>query len=184
MGTGIETFRTERARRRWQEPAKDSTESLQRAWSEVSKVRVVLGLAAAPLFPCAVFWTWLGVTSKPIDLSGFLLTSIVSTTLGICWFIGVGSLFLVLLGRAYGVIGRFNCLALCATLTFSMPLVSTLIGIAMAPFMDISASLSAILESAFSGLILAPFGIIGGWGLWRIAIRPAARPLEEIAEVF
>jgi hypothetical protein len=182
MGTGIETYRTERARRRWGEPPMDREDSPQRAWSAVRKARVVWGLAVAAIVPCAAFWLSISLTLERdrILLHGFLSTGV----LALCWFIGMGTLFLAWLGRTYGTVGRFNCLALCATLTFSLPLISALIGAATSPPFDPIESLADILGGAALGLLFAPLGIFGGWVLWRIAIRPAAIPLKELAEAF
>jgi hypothetical protein len=180
----VGTLKTKSRRQQWRERPEESADSLKRAWLAVNKARMVFGLAGAPIFPCAVFWIWAGLQTDIGLIGELILTSFISTALGMCWFIGVGSLFLTWLGRRYGVVERFNCLALCATLTFSMPLVSAFIGFGIGPLPDVTESLGIILASAISGLTLAPLGMIGGWVLWRIAIRPAARPLQEIAEVF
>jgi hypothetical protein len=182
MGTEIETFRTQRARRRWGEPPKDRDGSLNRTWSAVRKARVVWGLAVASIFPCAAFWLSISLTLERdrILLHGFLSTGI----LALCWFIGVGALFLSWLGRTYGTVGRFNCLALCATLSFSLPLISALIGTASSLPGNLIEGLATIPGGAAVGLLFAPLGIFSGWVLWRIAIRAAAIPLQEIAQAF
>jgi len=183
MGTETNTLPIRRRRRSW-ELGEAHHDSMQRAWPAISKTRMVFGLAAAPLIPCTVFWLWIWLTrSEDLHLGDFILTGGVSTGLGMCWFIGAGSLFLVWLGRTYGTVGRFNCLALGATLTFAMPILSASYDLAVTPEPDVGGSLGYLLAAA-SGLILAPIGILGGWVLWRLAIRPAARPLSEMADVF
>jgi hypothetical protein len=184
MGTNIETLQRMSRRQQWHERPDERTDSLQRAWRDVNKARVVFGLGLAPIFPSAISWTWTGLTTDNVDIDDFIFTSIVSTGLGMCWCIGVGSLFLLWLGRTYGLVGRFNCLALCGTLTFSMPLVTSLIAFSTGPHRSITENVGTILGSAVIGLGLAPLGIFGGWVLWRIAIRPAAVPVQEMAEIF
>jgi hypothetical protein len=182
MGTGIETFTSERARRRWSEPPKENEDSLQRAWSAVSKTRMVFGLVAAGIFPSLLFWA---IISLLIGMSsGDFVTALVSIGFMAIWYIGVGSLFLSWLGRRYGVIERFNCLALCTTLAFFVPLIIWLIEIALDPADALADVWKSILGAGLIGLVATPLGLVGGWFLWRFAIRPAARPLKEIAEVF
>jgi hypothetical protein len=65
-----------------------------------------------------------------------------------------------------------------------MPLVTSLIAFSTGPHRSITENVGTILGSAVIGLGLAPLGIFGGWVLWRIAIRPAAVPVQEMAEIF
>jgi len=37
---------------------------------------------------------------------------------------------------------------------------------------------------AFLGLCALPFGVLGGWIFWRMAIRPASLPASVVSEVF
>lgn len=176
MGTGIETFTSERARRRWQERSQTNEDSFQRAWPDVKKERVAFGFAIAGILPTAAKWLWLHLTLN-VGTAGLSPASF-----AISWFVGAGSGFLFWLGRRYSVIERFNCLALCTSLAFFMPVVVALIELclssAAADFLWLS------LGAAIAGVVIAPLGLVGGWFLWRFAIRPAARPLQEIAEVF
>jgi hypothetical protein len=145
---------------------------------------MVFGLAAAAVIPCASFWVLLAITRADTERNLLLWAGLEATTLGMCWFIGLGSLFLLWLGRRYGAVGRFHCLALCATLAFSMPLAVVLVTVAVSPPPEVDETLYRFLGGAMIGLFLAPIDLLGGWLLWRIAIRPASVPLEEMAEVF
>ncbi len=137
-------------------------------------------LGAAPILPGTLFWVFVGLTSDRATTNDLLIAGAFSIFLAMCWFIGVGSLFLFWVGRRYGQVERFTCLALCGTLAFSLPLLSSLIWITE----DAGESLGAILVGAIIGLVFTPLGMFGGWVLWRIAIRPAAIPLREMADVF
>jgi hypothetical protein len=145
---------------------------------------MVFGLGAAPILPSAVFWSWVGVRANNPVMGDLIFEIAISTGFTICWFIGIGSLFLAWMGRTYGAIARFTCFALCGTLTFSMPLAGAMIDFATAPPAGAVDGFLLVLASAIAGLVLAPLGVFGGWLVWRIAVRPAAIPLEEVAEVF
>jgi hypothetical protein len=173
---------TNRRRRSW-ELTETQGHPLQRAWSTVNKARMVFGLAAAAIVPCAAFWFLLG-TNADHGFDAAMIDIAEIAAIGMCWFIGVGSLFLAWAGRTYGAVSRFNCLALCATLTFSMPLFLLLVSDTVNPSPDAGDAFYQILGAAFVGMIPTPINLLGGWLLWRVAIRPAAVPLEELAEVF
>lgn len=183
-GDEIGTPRHKSRRQQWREREDDDADSLHRAWPAVNKARVVLGLGAAPTVPCVAFWFWIGFSHDFAEIRNLIASSITSTGLAMCYFIGVGSAFMLWLGRTYGVVARFNCLALGASLTFSMPPLNVVIDLISGPRPDNTGSLLAMLSAVTLGLVLVPFGIFGGWMLWRIAIRPASVPLKEMAEIF
>jgi hypothetical protein len=144
---------------------------------------MVFGLAAAAAIPCAAFWLELGMISDIDEV--FMRVGLKTTVLAMCWFIGPGSLFLLWLGRTYGTVGRFNCLSLCGSLGFFLPLLIALLFLAgRSQLPDTDETLSRILSAAFSGILYGPLGVGGGWMLWRIAFRPASVPLKELADVF
>ena len=183
MGMVVEAPMT-KSRHQQRERSDVPGEPLRRSWPTVNKARMVAGLAAAAIIPCLAFWLLLAVTSKNIELDLLILASAQVGGLAMCWFIGPGSLFLVWLGRTYSAISRFNCFALCATLAFFLPAFELLVSTAESPPTEAGEGLKRILGTVVIGLILTPLNLFGGWMLWRIAIRPAARPLLEIAEVF
>jgi hypothetical protein len=155
---------------------------VQRAWGDVNKAHVVFGLALAslaPIVPCAIFFWLIADGVGMFDLIGLLYL----VGIAAFWFIAAGSLFLFWHGHRTAIVERFDCLSLCASVSALLPAMtgSTLALLTS----DIHApSFEFVLGMAFFGLCLAPPGIFGGWLLWRIAVRPAARPLREIAEVF
>ena len=131
-----------------------------------------------------LFWLAVGLLTGHIAIGEIVFLAVVSIGLAACWFIGLGSLFLFWLGRRYAMVERFHCLALCATLSFLLPLVIVLIELGIETSLDLAASLGAILGAAATGLLIAPLGLFSGWVLWRIAIRPAALPVKDLAEAF
>jgi hypothetical protein len=183
MGMEAGVPRVKSRRQQWREQPDADPDSLQRSWGDVNKARVVFCLAAAGILPTALFWLWIGL--EPDDFAAPIVTGIVFSAFAMTWFVGAGSLFLFWLGQTHGVVERFNCLALCATLSFFMPLVVLLVAVGLSPSQTGADFIMWVIFGAgFGGLVVSPLGLIGGWILWRIAIRPAARPLKEIAEVF
>jgi hypothetical protein len=184
MGMEATPVRTKSRRQQFRERPDAPSDSLRRAWSAVSKARMVFGLAAAGTVPCIAFWFLLELTNDGLEIRALLITAATVAGLGVSWFVGLGALFLVWVGHTYGAVSRFNCLALCATLGFFTPLLYAVFSMALAPPSDVTESLGRILDGALSGLLFGPLGLFGGWLLWRIAVRPASAPIEEMVEVF
>jgi hypothetical protein len=86
----------------------------------------------------------------------FILETVIATGGAMCWFIGIGSLFLAWLGRKRGVIERFTCLALCATLTFFLPFIGALVDFTTTPAEEASSAFLFFLAlgAAAIGLVL------------------------------
>ena len=183
MGTETTPIRAKSRREQFRERSDELGDPLQRSWPDVNKVRVVCGLAVAALPPCAFFWLML-IATGDVD-TVFARVGFKATALGLCWFIGIGSLFLALLGHTYGEVGRFNCLALCGSLAFFLPLLIGLVSLAGRnhPLAGHEV-LTRIINEALSGVLYGPLGVLGGWMLWGIAVRPASPPLQEMAKVF
>jgi hypothetical protein len=182
---GMETTppRIKSRRQYYRERPDTPAQPLQRSWRDVNKARMLVGLASAAAIPSAVYCFLLAVT---LELSSEVLfwAGLLTAILALSWFIGLGSLFLAWLGRSSGIIGRFNCLALCATLSFFTPLLFTLVGTALSEPVDFNEGLDRIIAGTFCGLLFGPLGLFSGWILWRIAIRPTLAPIEEMVEVF
>jgi hypothetical protein len=182
MGTEAAPQRHKSRRQQWRERPDEPRESLQRAWPDVNKAHVALGLALAslaPIAPSAIIVSLIMDSASVFDLVGLLYMVVIATF----WFVAAGLLFLFWHGHRTATVERFDCLSLCASVSALLPAMtgSTLAALTN----DLQPpSFALVLGMAFFGLCLAPPGVFGGWLLWRIAIRPAARPLREIAEVF
>jgi|AraplaMF_Col_mMF_1032025.scaffolds.fasta_scaffold00492_11 predicted membrane channel-forming protein YqfA (hemolysin III family) len=181
---GIETAPQRQKSRRQQWRERPDEDSLQRAWREVRKASVVFGLAVASLPPAAPFVALLGFASADdFAISDMVIPFLYLIGLAMFWFIGAGSFFLFWHGKRLEIVERFDCLSLCATLTFLLPTIISLGALFFTDELDMG-SPGTILALGLVGLCVTPLGMFGGWMLWRIAIRPAERPLQDIAEVF
>ncbi|WP_395019917.1 hypothetical protein [Dongia sp.] len=182
MGTGTASQRHKSRRQQWRERPDEPRESLQRAWRDVNKAHVVFGLALAslaPVAPSAIFIWLTADDAGAFDWIGFLSIFGIATF----WFVAGGSLFLFWHGHRTSTVERFDCLSLCASVSALLPAATGLTVAVLTSDLH-PPSFGLVLGLAFVGLCLALPGLFGGWLLWRIAIRPAARPLREIAEVF
>jgi uncharacterized membrane protein YciS (DUF1049 family) len=171
-------------RERLREQPDESEGSLQRSWREVRKAHVVFGLAVASLPPVAPFIAFVGFVSVgDFTIADMIIPFLFLIGLAMFWFIAAGSFFLFWHGKRLEVVERSDCLSLCATLTFLLPTIIALSALVFTDQLDVG-SPGTILVLGLAGLCLTPLGIFSGWMLWRIAIRPAERPLREIAEIF
>jgi hypothetical protein len=184
MGIEAAPQKQKSRRQQWRERPDAYEDSLQRSWREVRKANVVFGLAAASLPPIAPFIAFVGVVgAEDLALSDLVIPFLLLIGLAIFWFIAAGMFFLSWHGKRHEIVQRFDCLSLCATLTFLLPTIISVGALIFTDELDIG-SPGTILVLGLGGLCLTPLGMFGGWMLWRIAIRPTARPLREIAEVF
>jgi hypothetical protein len=182
MGMDAAPQRQKSRRRQWRERPDEPAESLRRSWHYVNNAHAVFGLALASLAPIVPLMVLALCTAEALDTStmtGFLYFA----GIGMFWFVAAGSLFLFWHGHRNTIVERFDCLSLCATLGFLVPMLTAFTVAVLTQSLAFPSG-GAVLAFAFCGLCLAPFGAFGGWLLWRTAIRPAARPLREIAEVF
>jgi hypothetical protein len=101
------------------------------------------------------------------------------------WAIVSGSVGLYGIFRRRGQISRNGCLLLGALggLAF-LPATFIASNVLLLPAEALSttgASIGAVAVFGFCGL---PFGALGGWILWRIAVRPAVAPMSDISQIF
>jgi len=159
----------------------------QRAWRDLSKWRLLAGLAFAPMPPMAlgsIILLMLGANLIFTFLSPVLAAAEIWSMIG-------GTVFL-LLARLGGTVRRAHCLLLGTFLAFSLPYVGFLVGEAVDSILgpEPSADVLFLLRSpslGFSlvlGLILSPFGALGGWVFWRVGVYPARSKLVDVAPVF
>jgi len=165
----------------------------QRAWRDLSKRRLLFGLAFAPVPPIA-----LGAFILLILGAGLLFTSLWPVlSAAEIWSMLVGTLFL-LFARRRGFVRRAHCLLLGAFLAFSLPAASLATSKAI-DWMTSTTPVQADEEFEFEhdflgvsdgtlvfvvGVFLIPFGTLGGWVFWRIGVYPARPKLVHVATVF
>jgi len=163
-------------------------ETNRRAWRDLSKWRLLLGLAAAPVLPVAFGTLLLAI------LAGDVLVSAVASILAVTeiWSMIAGTGYLVF-ARLRGGIRRAECFLLGVFLAFTLPFAANFTTAAIdrmsgaAPAEDGWTSLEGPSDGTFSlvlGLMLIPFGAIGGWVFWRVGVRPAVPKGTDVAAVF
>lgn len=164
----------------------------QRHWRDLSKWRLLFGLAFAPLLPIALgamILLVLGQGLSFLPLGGVLAAAET-------WSMLIGTVFLIVT-RFRGVVRRSHCLLLGAFLAFSLPsaayLASKTVDWAFStlapadPDDAVDESFHGPSDGTFVvvlGLILIPFGTLGGWVFWRVGVYPARPKVIDVAPVF
>ena len=164
----------------------------QRQWRDLSKLRLFLGLAFAPVLPIALGALILLSLGGEMFISAFGILAAAET-----WSMLVGTVFLIA-ARFCGVVRRTHCLLLGAFLAFSLPSAAYVASAAVDRVFAMT-SPSEISDDDFAeisrgpsdgtfvfklGLILIPFGTLGGWVFWRVGVRPARPKVIDVAPLF
>jgi len=153
----------------------------QRRWRDLSKRRLALILAAAPLLPIMLgsilVFAFLGASQASLDLVGTTLAA------AIAWSLLLGWAYLLIVSRWRGQLGRIECFILGIAAAASLPIVAvSLLGgntFDVDPESSDGTGIAVILA-----ILLTPFGLLGGWCLWRWGVRPAVTTVEDVAPVF
>jgi len=161
-----------------------------RRWRDLSKLRLFFALAFAPIPPYAAGLLVIMGMSPPVDLLGGILAA------AEIWSMLIGTLYLAL-ARLRGVVRRAHCLLLGTFLAFSLPYaafavdsvldwISDTNSPAAAPEDDFVDDFEGPSDGAFAlivGIVLIPFGTLGGWTFWRIGVYPARPKDIDVAPV-
>jgi hypothetical protein len=163
----------------------------QRSWADLKAWRLGLGLVLAPLIPF-IAMTLVGAMIS----NGFLLQQLSTAVLVIAgitmtWSLIAGPVYLLTIVRWRRRIGRTECLLLGTSIAATLP-AAVVVTIKLLPhrlneYLNIGHvdPLHEMLPYCMvGGLILAPFGLFGGWILWRAAVRPAPLPDPDVTAVF
>ena len=169
----------------------------RRTWRDLSKRRLFLGLAFAPVLPVVLGACLLLMLGGGLIFGSSLVFTVPGAILAAAeiWSMLIGTIFLVV-ARWRGTIRRAHCVLLGAFLAFSLPsatfvtskAVDRISGIA-APTEDEAffTSLHGPSDGTFIfvlGLLLIPFGTLGGWIFWRVGAYPARPKIIDAAAVF
>jgi hypothetical protein len=165
----------------------------RRVWRDLSKWRLFFGLAFAPVLPVVLGAMVLlmlggGIVFLPL---GWILAAAET------WSMLIGTLFLVV-ARLRGGVRRAHCFLLGAFLAFTLPLavyaasntVDRLFGTTPSAEDrddDLNWTFRGPSDSALVsllGLVLVPFGTLGGWMFWRVGVYPARPKVIDVAPVF
>lgn len=161
-----------------------------RLWRDLSKWKLWLALVVAPLPPVVLGELLLTLMFGAGGL-GMMAGILAAAEI---WSMLLGVIYLVL-ARRRGFVRRIDCLLLGVFLAFSLPAAAMATDVAIdrvfgMPEADpgfIGDSYHGPSDSAFAfilGVLLVPFGMLGGWVFWRIGVRPAPMRTIDVATVF
>jgi hypothetical protein len=153
----------------------------QRRWRDLSNRRLFLGLVAAPVLPIMlglIFVFRSGPTENALDMARTILSA------AIAWSLVLGWAYLLIVSRWRGRVGRVECLVLGIVAAATLPFAT--ISLLGHDFFGISSSdePDATGIAAILAILLTPFGLLGGWCLWRLGVRPAVTTVDDMAPVF
>jgi len=164
--------------------------SNRRSWHALRPTRLWVGLLLSPIVPALIsaptFWL---VFFERVSLTLAHVDRFLSIYLSIAeaWALVIGATGVFGVARWRGAIGRRGCLLLGAIGAFTFPFVVVfaldiyeLVVRGTADGLDFSL-IPRLLVLSVAAL---PFGLFGGWIFWRIAIRPAASMVPNVARVF
>jgi hypothetical protein len=159
-----------------------------RLWSNVSRRRVIPSLLLLAPIPAAPVLYVLLATAEEMS-SPWPQSKVVAWVSGAALALaaGVGGIVLHTAARGSDRISRANCLFAGCAVAFLLP-ATVLLTAALVPEHSglVGVFAKALLTGdrlhdvafvTFNGLGVMPFGIPGGWLLWRLAIAPGERPI-------
>jgi hypothetical protein len=163
----------------------------QRSWADLKIWRLGLGLVLAPLVPYAAMAVVGQYVSNGILFDDLWRAVLVLAGIAVAWSLIAGPAYLLTVVRGRRRTGRTECLLLGTGIAASLP-TAAIASVALMPEwlyrkLDLGPldPLSQLVSICLVvGLILAPFGLIGGWILWRVAVRPAPLPVPDVTAVF
>jgi hypothetical protein len=141
----------------------------------------------APIFPLAVCYGLIMLTGRATSF-GDILAFAKLTGCATVWSLALGSSYLAVSPRRSGTITRSQCLYLGGVAGMLFPAAFLIFFSAVTAMLDPGAMSEYFLEGLMINLVVgvffSPFGILGGWLLWRISVRPAKPTLDAVEQVF
>jgi len=159
---------------------------LYRRWEDLSFLRLAFGLAVPPLIPATLAGAaFLADSNHNVQPVLYLLAA------GPVWTLSIGAAYLLLVARRRGRLRRLECLLVGTLLACAAPFAYWLIDLGFGAMLGDPLSMwsdevgqERHATCAVVAIVLAPFGALGGWLLWRIALVPAKLPLPDVTAVF
>ena len=163
----------------------------QRAWTDLKVRRLGLGLVLAPLIPFAAMTLIGEAITQGLLLNDVGKIVLVLASVTLAWSLIAGATYLLTVVRWRRRTGRAECLLLGTGSAATLP-TAVATGIAVMPewlnrqldIGPVGPFVAMIPDCLVIGLFLSPFGLLGGWILWRIGVRPAPLPVPDVTAVF
>jgi hypothetical protein len=167
--------------------------STQRRWRDLKTWRLFLGLVAAPVPSVLLGILLLILVDQPLMPSQAFIVTGVILLVTIVWSLLVGWSYLLIVTRRRAVLSRTGCFFLGIAAAITLPAIAESVSIVVDAFTIGSdyafaepwgSDASTRVLGAMLSVALAPFGLLGGWIFWRLAVRPAVTTLGDAAPVF
>jgi hypothetical protein len=162
--------------------------STLRYWRDLSTRRLLLGLALAPIFPIAIPTILL---AAPFGVFPLLVGSLILVA-ACTWSVIAGGVYLLVTAYTREVLGRSECVLMGAVAGFTLPMtVSWASRVWLQYFPERHTCLVypfcsdvPVDSLAAIGIVMAPFGALGGWVMWQVGVRPAATSAADFQSAF
>jgi len=173
-------------------------QSNRRLWRDLSKKRLLIGLALSPLGPWIIGAVLIAALGGEVGFGILGVLIVGALAAAMVWSLIGGGAYVFLISRWRGAVRRAECFLLGIVLAASLPFAAEYAGRgvdwisgtaaeAEPPEDDIDDMFEAPSDRAVAvvaSILLVPFGALGGWVFWRVGVRPAQAKLADMAPVF
>jgi hypothetical protein len=150
----------------------------QRLWQDVPAWRLSLGLLLVPA-PLVLFILVIQIPDLPSRYISFRLLELLLSSTG--WCLIAGWAYSLLIARRRGIVGRLECLrAGLVLMELMLPVLWLLFWVVMGR----RGFDPGIADFTAGAVLMAMFGMLGGWLLWWFGVRPAPLPDDGTSAAF
>jgi hypothetical protein len=121
----------------------------------------------------------------PAPFEWLLSTAAIYAIIVETWAITTGLFWLYTVARWRGRLGRLQCMILGAVCSFLLPVLGAFAVVLIFKADGLDDWMRQFAPEALTrGVMALPAGLFGGWIFWRISVRSAPPPPEELAPIF
>jgi hypothetical protein len=170
-------------------------QSNRRLWRDLSKKRLLIGLALSPLGPWIIGVVLIAALGGEVGFGILGVLIVGALAAAMVWSLIGGGAYVFLISRWRGAVRRAECFLLGIVLAASLPFAAEYAGRgvdwitgtaaeAEPPGDDMFEAPTDLAFAVVASILLVPFGALGGWVFWRVGVRPAQPKLADVAPVF